>query len=157
MIEPLSNTLNRWVEALLVGLGVAMTAVVALQVFFRYGLNHSLFWSEEVARLLLVWMSFLGASVVYRRRAHPGLDVMTRRLSPNIRTRLEILVHVASLLLFGVMIVYGIRFSWFVRFQITPALSMPKWIAIAGIPLSGMILVVHDLAFLTPLLKRNRT
>ena len=46
----LSRRINAWVEQSLFGLGVLMIGVVAAQVFFRYVLNHSLFWAEELAR-----------------------------------------------------------------------------------------------------------
>ena len=74
-LERLSRKINFWVEYLLFGLGFAMAALVAVQVFFRYVLNHSLFWSEELARYFLVWLTFLGASVAYYRKVHPGIDI----------------------------------------------------------------------------------
>jgi TRAP-type C4-dicarboxylate transport system permease small subunit len=156
MMESISRTINRWVEFLLVGLGGAMTLIVALQVFFRYGLNHSLFWSEELARMILVWLTFLGASVAFRRKVHPGIDVVTRRLREPIQTWAQIAVYIICLFLFGVMVLYGARFSWFVRLQITPALSLPKWIMLSGIPLSGAILCLHTVALLFEEVRRNR-
>ena len=47
-LERISRSVNHWVEYVLFGLGFAMSVVVAVQVFFRYALNHSLFWSEEL-------------------------------------------------------------------------------------------------------------
>lgn len=47
--------------------GCAFALIVALtiaQVFFRFALNSPLVWSEELARLLLVWVTFIGAAVV---------------------------------------------------------------------------------------------
>ncbi len=147
-LEDLSRGVNLWVERLLAGLGVTMAAIVAGQVFARYVLNHSLFWSEEVARYLLVWLSFLGATVAYRRRANPGIDVLTTRLPPLPRRVAAVTVHLAGLFLFGVMIVFGARFAHFVRLQISPALGIPKWIPHAILPLSGVLLALHALAFL---------
>ena len=129
-------------------MGMTMAAVVAVQVFCRYVLNASLFWSEELARHLLVWMTFLGASTAYRRRAHPGVDMVTNRLTAPMRRRVEVGVHWVSLAVFGVMVIYGIRFSWFVRLQISPALNLPKWFLFGIVPVSGAICLIHALAFL---------
>ena len=149
-MESISFQINRGVEVLLAAMGLAMTAVVAAQVFFRYGLNASLFWSEELARYLLVWLTFLGASAAFRRGAHPGIDLMVVRLPGPAKRAAETLVLVASLAVFAVMVVYGIRFSWFVRMQITPALGLPKWAVFAAVPVSGAIGAAHTLAFLWP-------
>lgn len=147
-LERLSATLNGWIEYLLFGIGLSMTVVVAVQVFFRYGLNQSLFWSEELARYLLVWLSFLGASVAYRRKAHPGIDLLQAKMPATLQRLSAITVHLASLALFIVMIVYGYRFAYFVRLQISPALYLPKWIVFSIIPISGFILMIHGFNFL---------
>ena len=145
-IQRLSTAVNRWVEYLLFGLGLSMAMVVAMQVFFRYVLNHSLFWSEELARFMLVWLSFLGASAAYKRGLHPGVDVLTSHLPPIVQKACTHLVHIVSLVLFTVMIVHGAAFAHFIRAQISPALYLPKWTVFAVIPASGLILFVHCLA-----------
>lgn len=147
-LNRISRRINRWVEALVCGLGISMTVIVIVQVFSRYLLNHSLFWSEELARYLLVWLTFLGASVAYYHKAHPGVDALYLRLPPALRRGAAFLVHGVSLFLFIIMVVYGIQFAWFVRFQITPALSLPKWIIMSVVPFSGGIFIVHALAFI---------
>jgi TRAP-type C4-dicarboxylate transport system permease small subunit len=144
-LERLSRSLNRWVEYLLFGLGFSMAFIVAVQVFFRYVLNHSLFWSEELARYLLIWLTFLGASAAYWRGVHPGVDIVSRHLPRGAGRAAALIAHGAALTLFGVMIVYGIQFAYFVRLQISPALNLPKWTVYSVVPLSGLILLVHGL------------
>lgn len=41
--------------------------LILLSVFFRYVLGHALVWSEELAKFILVWTVFLGASNAIRR------------------------------------------------------------------------------------------
>ncbi|MDH3572001.1 MAG: TRAP transporter small permease [Desulfobacteraceae bacterium] len=147
-LERISRSVNHWVEYVLFGLGFAMSVVVAVQVFFRYALNDSLFWSEELARYLLVWLTFLGASVAYRRNIHPGVDIVYTRMPASIQRAISIFIHFISTVLFGVMIFYGIQFSYFVRLQISPALYLPKWIVFSIIPLSGIIFMIHGVTFL---------
>jgi TRAP-type C4-dicarboxylate transport system permease small subunit len=149
VLERLSVSCNRSIERALLGLGLTMTGIVILQVFYRYALNHSLFWSEELARYLLVWLTFLGATVAYRRHMHPSVDIFFKRLARPARRRLKMLVHLLSLLFFFILIWYGTTFSYFVRLQTTPALALPKWLIFAIIPLSGIIFTLHALAFLS--------
>ena len=147
-LNKLSAMINRGIEYLVFGLGLSMALIVALQVFFRYGLNQSLFWSEELARYLLVWLTFLGASAAYFRGAHPGVDVFVNRMSQSRRRAMALLTHLISIGLFSVMIVYGCRFAYFVRLQASPALQVPKWIILMVIPVSGVIFLIHGLGFL---------
>jgi TRAP-type C4-dicarboxylate transport system permease small subunit len=148
MLSRLSRQLNQAAEYMLFGLGLSMTLLVAVQVFCRYALNHSIFWSEELARYLLVWMTFLGAGVAYYRKAHPGIDILQKKLPSHIQKYTLLVVHLTALLLFGVMTLYGVKFAYFVRLQISPALQLPKWIVFSIIPMSGIILSLHAVALL---------
>ena len=147
-IERLSISCNRYAEQLLLLLGGSMTAIVILQVFCRYVLNYSLFWSEELARYLLVWLTFIGATVAYHRNMHPGVDFLFKRLAKENRDRITRLIHLVSLLFFFIMIWYGSGFAYFIRMQTTPALSLPKWLVFLIIPISGVIFSLHGVAFL---------
>ena len=146
-LEKICAAINRWIEYLLFGLGFSMAILVAVQVFCRYILNSSLFWSEELARYMLVWLSFFGATVAYYRNLHPGVDTLTARLSASKQRIFTLLVHLTSMALAMIMIISGTQFAWFVRMQISPALSIHKWIILAVIPLSGALLFVYALGF----------
>lgn len=155
-IGDLSRFINHWIERFLFGIGLAMALVVAVQVFCRYVLNYSLFWSEELARYLLVWLSFLGASVAYYRRAHPGIDVVVTLLPDPLKRSVAVGIHIVSLAFFSIMVWYGCQFSYFVRLQITPALYLPRWIVYVIIPVSGSVLMLHGLSLLLRDLKEMR-
>ena len=155
VLKKVSTQINQVIEYLLFGLGFSMAVLVAVQVFFRYVLNQSLFWSEELARYLLVWLTFLGASCAYHRHAHPGVDILYNRMPPALRKGCAVLIHMASIGLFGVMIIYGFQFAHFVRLQTTPALQLPKWLVLGIIPVSGGILLVHGVTFLIDTFKAD--
>jgi len=147
---------NRYLEYLLFGLGFSMALLVAVQVFCRYALNSSLFWSEELARYMLVWLSFFGATVAYYRHLHPGVDALMARVSATGQRISQLLVYGVTIGLALVMIISGCQFAWFVRLQITPALALPKWILLAVIPLSGAILLIYALLFFLQTLHREQ-
>ncbi len=147
--------MNRAVEYLLFALGFSMALIVALQVFARYVLNHSLFWSEELARFLLIWLTFLGTSVAYHRRAHASIEVVFQRLPRGARRAALGVVHGGTLFFSLIMVVFGARFAYFVRLQISPALYLPKWIPHSIISIAGALLTLHALAFLVRDLRRK--
>jgi len=53
-----------------------MITINAIQIFFRYVLNMAFVWVFPVTMLLFIWMTFLGAFVVYRRKK----DIIVRFL-----------------------------------------------------------------------------
>jgi TRAP-type transport system small permease protein len=147
-----SDRVNRAVEGMLFGLGVGMVLVTGAQVFSRYLLNHSLFWSEEVGRICLVWLSFLGAACAYKRHAHIGVAFLVDRLPARARRAIALLVLLASQAFFALMVLWGLSFAWFAAAQKTPALGIPKGIPYLVIPLSGAVFSLHGLEQLLNLL-----
>ena len=155
-LDRVSQALNRRVKGVVCAMGMVMALVVAVQVVARYAFNHSLFWSEELARFLLIWLSFLGATVAYCHGVHPGVDSLVRRLPERWRTAAALLSFLAGAVLFTVMVVSGTQFAWFVRLQIFPATGIAKWIIMMVVPVSGVIFLVHCLAGMGRLFDRNR-
>lgn len=155
-IHSFSERLNRITESFLVVIGMTMALVTGLQVFSRYALNHSLFWSEEVGRICLVWISFLGASAAYKRRAHIGMDFMVVRLPHKTRRTIEMLVVFLSLTFFVVLMVYGTVFACFISGQKTAALGLPLSLTYLVIPFSGAIFSVHAISSLCRLFQSSR-
>ncbi|MCF6187542.1 MAG: TRAP transporter small permease, partial [Desulfobulbaceae bacterium] len=92
----------------------------------------------------------------YSRNLHPGVDVLPSRLSADNHRLASLLVHVTSMALALVMILSGLQFAWFVRLQISPALAIPKWIIMAVIPASGLVLLFHGLVFFLKTLQQVR-
>ncbi len=106
----MSRTLDLLVAAsewLAVGLLVAMVAVVAAGVFYRYALGAALVWYDEFASYLLVWLTFVGAVSVSRRRRHIGFEVVVERAAPAWRRLLELVAELLVLAFHLLLVVYG--------------------------------------------------
>lgn len=97
------KTLEKYVLNLFNGLIVLFLAIMLVLVFgnvvLRYGFNSGITISEEVSRILFVWLTFLGAVVAMKEHAHLGIDSFIKRLPPAGK---KICVVVTSLLLLGV-------------------------------------------------------
>ena len=119
-------------------------ASVALQVVFRYGLNNSLLWAEELARYAIIWSTFVGAAVAYRQGAHVGLTVLGDALPQMPSRLLARAIHLVVLGFAGLVAWEG----WFLfarvlaRGEITNGLQTEiAWFYLA-IPVGGALLVV---------------
>jgi len=146
MLEALSRELNRWAEWLMAALLAALTVLVGVQIAGRFLLSYSIFWSDELARFLLVWSAFLGMSVGVRRGAHPAVDSLVHRL-PSRWARVVFAVGVAcSLAFFLVMVGHGtllVQRTWLQR---SPSLGLRMGVPYLAVPVTGLLMCLHTLA-----------
>ena len=65
---------------LAIGVFLVLVVDVLLGVFSRKILGDQIRWTEELARFLLVWISFLGGALAYIADKHLGVDLLVERL-----------------------------------------------------------------------------
>lgn len=71
---------TRFLDWLIAGFLAIMVVLVFGNVVLRYGFNSGITVSEEVSRWLFIWLTFLGAVVAIKERAHLGSDMFVSRL-----------------------------------------------------------------------------
>ncbi len=146
LLEIISQRLNRlaeWVMALLLA---AMTLLVGVQVAGRFVFSYSIFWSDELARFLLVWIAFLGISIGARRAAHPGVDTLVRALPPRWARAASTLTLLLSLAFFSIMTGFGgilVLHTWP---QYSTSLGIRMGIPYLAVPVAGALMILHALA-----------
>jgi TRAP-type C4-dicarboxylate transport system permease small subunit len=74
-----------------------MVVLVFGNVFLRYAFNTGITSSEELSRLLFVWLTFLGAIVALREHGHLGVDVLVKRLPTGGKKLCLVLGHLLML------------------------------------------------------------
>ncbi|WP_274425938.1 TRAP transporter small permease [Chelativorans sp. YIM 93263] len=89
-------------DYLVLGVFWVLAFVVFLQFFTRYVLNDSLGWTEEIARFLLIGVTFLGTVMVVRKESHIAVEVFYRYLPRPLRFALQIFVDGVAIAFYGV-------------------------------------------------------
>lgn len=123
----LCDLVTRAVCFLLGALIATIVGIAMVSVWWRYVVNDPMGWSEQVSRILFVWMTFLGAAVLYRQRMHIAVDMIVRLLPASIQTFLYWTAELCVLAVVGVLLVFGLKLSldtWsntFGALDITPA------------------------------------
>jgi TRAP-type C4-dicarboxylate transport system permease small subunit len=84
----LIRLLRTFLEYLVLALMAALALVVVVGVVFRL-MGASLVWYDEVASILLVWLTYYGASLAALERSHIGFPNLVRTLNPSIRRPLS--------------------------------------------------------------------
>ena len=136
------STAALWVA----GLGlVAMTVIVAYQVFMRYVLNASPPWTEAGSIMIMSWFIFLGAAVGVRENFHMGFDVLLYVLPPGAKPWLRAITDIAIFAFAFGMVFYGgelaIRY-WSTRI---PVLGLPTTFTYLPIVISGALMCLFSL------------
>ena len=80
MVQKLIDQICRLFSVVMVACLAVMVVLVFGNVVLRYGFNSGITLSEELSRWLFVWMTFIGALVALRSRAHLGTDSLVSRL-----------------------------------------------------------------------------
>jgi TRAP-type C4-dicarboxylate transport system permease small subunit len=79
-LTALADALTRALEVVMVVCLAVMLVMVFGNVVLRLFFNTGIDLSEEIPRFAFVWMTFLGAIVGMRKRAHLGVDMLVRAL-----------------------------------------------------------------------------
>jgi TRAP-type C4-dicarboxylate transport system permease small subunit len=146
MLESLSRALNRLAEWLMVVLLAVLTLLVGVQIAGRFLFGYSIFWSDELARFLLVWTAFLGMSAGVYRGAHPAVDSLVRGLPPGGARVAFAMALGCSLLFFLVMVGYGtllVQRTWLQR---SPSLGLRMGLPYLAVPVAGLLMGLHTVA-----------
>jgi TRAP-type C4-dicarboxylate transport system permease small subunit len=103
MLLSLRNTLDRLLQWMVIGLMIGLTIMVITAVIYRK-LGMSLSWYDEVASIMLAWITYYGAALAALHRQHLGFDSVL--LSLPLRLRLAAVV-VSEVLAIGFFLLLG--------------------------------------------------
>ena len=121
-----------------------ITVLVCAQVLVRYALGGSLVWSEELTRLLFVWMVVIGATSAQPMRVDLLVDLLPSRWRALVRLLGEALVCALTLVL-----IYG---AWgmmhLTQFDTNTALGISVWWLYLALFVGGALWLVRSLASL---------
>ncbi|MHC4680330.1 MAG: TRAP transporter small permease [Planctomycetota bacterium] len=133
-----------------------MTSAVMVSVCCRYVLELSLTWSAELARYCMVWMAFLGATVLANKNQHLAVDILAKALTGNAGRRLAILVHGLSMVFFMVLAYYGFELVRSTSDQVASSMRfLPMNVVYMVIPASGLLMFWGSAIFLLKALGRK--
>ena len=138
---------SRWVEytfqAITAFLMVAMVVLTLLQVASRYAFEFSLPWTEELARLDLIYLTFFGSVVAFQRREHLKVEVLVHALPPGIRRWLAVLIDLAAIGVLTVVVWQGIPLLAKFWPVLSAALEWPTTIFYFPVVFGCLVLLVY--------------
>jgi TRAP-type C4-dicarboxylate transport system permease small subunit len=99
-LQQIARLLDRSLEVALGALLVALVCVTSAAVAGRYIFNVSMPWSEELIRLLFVWLVMIGAA----RASHMRIDLLEGILSLRARRVVNVFITLLSIGLLALLV-----------------------------------------------------
>jgi TRAP-type C4-dicarboxylate transport system permease small subunit len=141
----LALRIEKFLDALIGLILAVITVSLIYQVFGRYVLHSAPGWTEEVSRMLIVWLTMLGAGACLRGGSHIAVTVLVNALPDGLRHLVLWVRDIAILLTVGVLAWAGARFALLNATQDSPALEIPMAYAYSSLCI-GAVLVALQLA-----------
>jgi tripartite ATP-independent transporter DctM subunit len=137
------------VEAVAALLVLAEICVLFAGVVSRYVFHAPLVWSDELASILFLWLSMLGAVVALRRGEHMRMTALLQKVRPATRAMLDAFAIAASVAFLVLIIWPSIDYAHEESFIVTPALEVSNAWRAAAIPVGiGIMLAMALLRLL---------
>ena len=147
------DRLAQWLAIALVGV---IAVAMILPVFFRYVVNSSLSWSEELSVWSLVWLVFIGSVVLIRNWGHINIPTFVNWLPLELRPYVVIAAKCLSIAFLTAMTYLGFEMILFGFHADAPVLHLStKW-AKLSIPVGGALMCLFALGVLLKDLVRLR-
>jgi TRAP-type C4-dicarboxylate transport system permease small subunit len=146
---------TRMLEWLVSALMIVLFVEVTAGVVFR-AIGQSLIWYDEIASVLLAWLTFYGAALASAKRAHIGCPEVVDARPPRARRAVNI---VAQLLVIAFFVLLGSVGALIMPILATDALvsvpEIPMSIVQSVIPISSALIIVAELLHLMDLVRRR--
>ena len=145
MLARVRNGYEKFLETVVIVLMTALAAEVTVGVVFRSA-GRSLVWYDEVASILLAWLTFYGSALAAAKRAHIGCPEVVGMLTPAARVALRLLADFLVIAFFALV-------AW-VGYSVMEVLATDSLVSLPGvpvnyvqsvIPVSAVLIIVAEL------------
>lgn len=147
--------IERVFQAITASLMVFMVFLTLLQVSTRYALESSLSWTEELARLDLIYLTFFGSIVAFQRCEHLRVEMLVNTLPHGMRKWLKVLVDLASLLVLGVVVWQGFPLLFKFWPLLSAALQWPTTVFYFPVVFCCFVMLVYTALDIVTVIRGN--
>tara|TARA_R110002096_G_scaffold417978_3_gene621807 strand:+ start:306 stop:944 length:639 start_codon:yes stop_codon:yes gene_type:complete len=151
MLEFLVGRLNGLLLSLCKGAAVVLLAImlgiIVAAVFFRYALSDAIPWSEEIAKFVMVWMTFIAVPVGLKLGAHIAIDALANRLRGRLYFLLQIWIFSAVIVLMLMFVDAASFLAWNARIQRASTIDVSILYVYAAMPIGCAITALVSFEF----------
>lgn len=137
------NCMAKTTELILGILVAAITIILFVSVIFRYFLGLPVGWSDELARMLFMWITFLGAAICAFREGHTKFTILVNKLSAKRRSYVDFISSVFLLLVSICLTYFGFKAISLISYEIFVILDISYIFAYISFPVSLLMISVY--------------
>ncbi len=137
-------------------ISLAVLCIVAfVEVFRRYLFKKSFMWADELCRDLLIWITFLGATLLFRKRRLVHFDFGHDKLPPRVLATITLVSHIISMIMLAYLSVraYGFAFSKILIRQISVTTGISMSVIYGVVPISFTLMFLYGFEHLPKLIR----
>ncbi|OQY53477.1 MAG: C4-dicarboxylate ABC transporter substrate-binding protein [Desulfobacteraceae bacterium 4572_89] len=142
-LDTITTQIEEWTLFIIV---IAALLSLFANVVLRYGFNYTLAWSEELVRIVIIYSTFVGASVAVKQRAMIRIDAVVQ-IFPKLKSGLTFYTSILMLIFAWMMVYYGYKMTYlqYLTNQKTIIMQIPLVIIYAIMPLMGVMVGIRTI------------
>ena len=124
------------------------TAAVCFEVVMRHFFNMPTAWVTEITSLTLLWIPFLVAAWVFKRKGHVRMDLLLMQFSEKKQALINVITFLLTSATCVVLIIYGVKVAWQLfqdSYKTETLLRLTKWPLLLIIPFAFLLMLIESL------------
>ena len=143
LIDAIVQPLIKLCKIAVISCVLSIALIVSTSIFFRYVLNNSITWSEEIAKYLMVWMVFVGAPVAMVQSRHIAIEMFPNLFRPRIRALIFLIINLLIVLTMAFWTYRGFTYTVGGMSQVMSSFDkIPLGVVFASIPFGSCIMMI---------------
>lgn len=113
-----------------------------LQVLYRYVIESSLTWTDELTRYLFIWLIFIGVAFSVRRNGHIAIESIFLFLKDHQKKNYKRIIYIIQILFFLFLSVIGFYFVFTNFGNVSPSLQVPMGFVYLALPVGSLFSMI---------------
>lgn len=136
------DTIDNFFQKFITGIFIVMTALYFIQIVARYVFSTGISWSEEMVRYLMVWLTYIGATILAKDNSHIAMTVL-EDVFPFMKKGLWLLKYIVMIVYCAIVAKFSFAALEMAKVQTSSAMLIPMNIIYVVIPLSMVLMIIH--------------
>ena len=143
MVNKIFKGIDLALKTIIAIIVASFIVIVFVQVVARFVFQHSLTWTEELARILFTQMIFYAAPLAVLEKRHIAVDILQQFMSVKTKRYLYVVINALSFVFFIFLLISGVVLLKTSPNQMSPAMGIPSHTLYTSIIISSVLMLIN--------------